>query len=239
MRRICLVVLAFLATAAAHGKEYGHYDTAKIVTVARAANGQYSATINFALLDQILGDLSLHNNTYPSQFDSQQDRERATKDVVVVSRTVEALLSVPMPSMKGTGRQLLLRAALLDSIGHNLDVPDAGKKALAAFTGLLSQTPDDARANYLYGKFLVSTGKPGEAIPILEKAKRLGATEADYTLGLAYSSIGLRDKGLEDLRRYAKRAPNDANVAKLIATISNGNTEFKQDIPHGSGGPAR
>jgi len=234
MRRICLVVLAFQVTAAAFGKEYGHYDTAKIVTVARAANGQYSATINFALLDQMLGDLSLHNNTYPSQFDSQEDRERATKDVLVVSRTVEALLNLPMEN-----RQLLLRAAVLDSIGHNLDVPEAGNKALAAFTRVLSQAPEDARANYLYGKFLVSSGKPGEAIPVLEKAKRLGATDADYTLGLAYSSIGLRDKALENLHRYARRAPKDPNVAKLIDAIREGNIEFKQGIPRGSGGPAR
>jgi tetratricopeptide (TPR) repeat protein len=226
MRRIWLVVLALQVTAVAYGKEYGHYDTAKIVAVAQAANGQYSAKVNFVLLDQILGDLSLHNDTYPSQFDSQEDRRRATRDVMVISRTLDTLLSGPAQD-----RQLLLRAALLDSIGHNLDVPDADKKALAAFTGLLSQVPDDARANYLYGKFLVSTGKPGEAIGVLEKAKRLGAGEADYTLAVAYSSIGLRDKALEDLRRYAKRAPKDPNVAKLIDSIRDGNIEVQQGKP--------
>jgi tetratricopeptide (TPR) repeat protein len=222
MRRIWLVVLALQATAVAYGKEYGHYDTAKIVAVAQAANGEYSAKVNFVLLDQILGDLSLHNDSYPSQFDSQEDRQRATKDVLVISRTLDAFLRAPTQN-----RQLLLRAALLDSIGHNLGVPDAGDKALAAFAGLLSQAPNDARANYLYGKFLVSTGKPGEAIPMLEKAKRLGVSDAGYSLGLAYSSIGLREKAVETLREYAKHAPKDTNVAKVIDSIRDGNIDLE------------
>ncbi len=226
MRRICLVVLLLQVIPVTQAKEYGHYDTGKIVAISQAANGQYSANVDFALLDRILTDLSAHNTTYPSLFDSQDDRQRATHDVVTISRTLDTLLSEGQQNPK-----LLLRAAVLDSFGHNLDVPDAGKKAYAAFTGLLSATPSDPQANLLYGRFLLSVGRPGEAIPVLEKAKRLRAPDADYTLGLAYSAVGLRDKALQNLERYAKRTPNDPNAAKLVDAIRKGNLEIKQGSP--------
>jgi hypothetical protein len=38
-------------------KEYGHYDIKNIVAVSKSADGQYSATFNFSLLDQVLSDL--------------------------------------------------------------------------------------------------------------------------------------------------------------------------------------
>jgi hypothetical protein len=41
----------------------------------------------------------------------------------------------------------LLRAGVLNSAGHNLDIPGTDKKAIAAFTAVLSQTPDEPAAN--------------------------------------------------------------------------------------------
>jgi regulator of sirC expression with transglutaminase-like and TPR domain len=65
----------------------------------------------------------------------------------------------------------------------------------------------------------------------LEKSKSLGAVNADYTLGLAYSAVGDKKKALENLEHYAKRVPDDGNAAKLIDAIRNGNIEMKKGNP--------
>jgi hypothetical protein len=92
-------------------------------------------------------------------------------------------------------------------------------------------SPADPRANYLYGKFLVSASNPLDAVPVLEKAKSLGAINADYTLGLAYLSTGDEKRALENLEQYAKRVPNDGNAPKLIDAIRNGNINIKKASP--------
>jgi predicted Zn-dependent protease len=226
MRRIVLGFALLNLAALAHAKEYGHYDIKNIVTISESANGQHSATVNFSLLDQVLDDLSIHNNNYPAQFDSAEDRQRAVSDVTAISKMLDILLNNPAPNA-----QLLLRAGVLDGVGHNLDISGAGEKAMMAFTTLLSKSPADPRANYLYGKFLLSAGKPQDAVPVLEKSKSLGAVNADYTLGLAYSAVGDKKKALENLEHYAKRVPDDGNAAKLIDAIRNGNIEMKKGNP--------
>ncbi len=226
IRKMVIGATLLHVAAMAVANEYGHYDLKNIVTVSETTNGQHTATLNFSLLDQLLDDLSIHNNNYPSQFDSAEDRQRAVSDVTTISKTLDILLDNPNPNS-----QLLLRAAVLDSVGHNLDITGAGEKAMTAFTALLSVSPADPRANYLYGKFLVSAGKPLDAVPVLEKAKSLGAINADYTLGLAYLATGDKKRALENLEQYAKRVPNDGNARKLIDAIRNGNINMRKASP--------
>ncbi|HME39492.1 MAG TPA: hypothetical protein VKG63_11090 [Steroidobacteraceae bacterium] len=224
--RIVLSFALLTIAALAHAKEYGHYDLTKIVTVSESPDGKRAATVNFVLLNDVLNDLSIHNNNYPSQFDSAADRERAVADVTAISTMLDVFVDTPAPDL-----QLLIRAAVLYGIGHNLDVPGAAEKAMSAFTTLLNKTPDDPRANYLYGKFLLSAGKLRDAIPALEKAKSLGAVLADYSLGVAYILVGDKNKALENLQQYAKQAPDDGSAAKLIDAIRSGEIEFKTGTP--------
>ena len=226
MRRIALGTVLLSIAVLGQAKEYGHYEIKSIATVSQSATGQHSVTINFSLLDQLLADLSIHNNNYPAQFDTAEDRQRAVRDVIAVSKILDILLDNPSPNA-----EVLLRAAEVNGIGHNLDIPGAGEKAMTDFTALLNRSPDDPRADYLYGKFLVSAGKPREAIPLLEKAKATTALNADWTLGLAYLALNARAKALESLEEYVKRVPNDKNAAKLIDAIRNGAVEFKKGSP--------
>jgi|HubBroStandDraft_5_1064220.scaffolds.fasta_scaffold63728_2 predicted Zn-dependent protease len=226
MSRLILGALLLNPAAFAHAKEYGHYDIRNVITVSESATGQHSATVNFSLLDQMLDDLSVHNNNYPAQFDSAEDRQRAVSDVTAISKPLDMLANNPNPNA-----QLLLRVAVLNSVGHNMDIPGAAEKAMTAFTTLLKKSPDDPRAHYLYGKFLVGAGKPLDAIPVLERAKSLGAVNADYTVGLAYLSAGDKKKALENLEHYARRVPDDSNAPKIIEAIRNGNIEVKKGSP--------
>ena len=201
---------------------YGRYDINKVVAVTEAAQGKPSATINLAYLSLILDDLSRHAATYPPQFESADDRQRAQHDVSAISSVLD-----PLTENFSHNPELLMRLALLHAFGHNLDIPDSSQKAVAAFTTLLNLTPNDPMANYRYGVFLASTTKAGEGIPYLEKAKSLGAVNADYWLGLSYQFAGDKAKAVENLESYVKRVPSDANAARMLDAIRNDKVETK------------
>jgi tetratricopeptide (TPR) repeat protein len=216
----------FQAFTAAYANEYGRYDVKQVVAVSQSSDGQNHATISFSYLDQIITDLASHAADYPPRFDSPKDLKRAQADVTALSAMLDTLSNGPAPN-----QQLLLYVGILNSIGHNLDVPATAQRAISAFTRLLQQAPEEPRANFFYGKFLADAGKPNEAIPMLEKAKSLGVANADYVLGIAYMVAGNNEKALENFELYAKRVPNDPNAAKMIDAIRNGNVQLKKVTP--------
>jgi tetratricopeptide (TPR) repeat protein len=203
-------------------RAYGHYDIKKVVTVTEAAPGKPTASINIAYLSQILDDLSRHASTYPPHFESADDRRRAEHDLSAISAVLD-----PLTESFSHNPDLLMRVALLHAFGHNLDIPDSSQKAVAAFTTLLKLTPEDPMANYRYGVFLASTTKAGDGIPYLEKAKGLGVVNADYWLGVSYQVAGDKAKAVENLENYIKRAPSDANAARMLDAIRNDKVETK------------
>jgi tetratricopeptide (TPR) repeat protein len=209
-------------TLIALARAYGHYDIKNVVTVTEAAPGKPSANINIAYLSQILDDLSRHASTYPPHFESADDRQRAEHDLSAISAALD-----PLTESFSHNPDLLMRVALLHAFGHNLDIPDSSQKAVAAFTALLNLTPDDPLANYRYGVFLASTTKAGDGIPYLEKAKSLGAVNADYWLGLSYQVAGNKAKAMENLENYIKRVPSDANAARMLDAIRNDKVETR------------
>lgn len=220
------VLIASPLLSVAQARPYGHYDFNKVASVTRSANGQHLATINVVYLDQIVSDLYAHAGNYPPMFDSPEDRDRAELDVKLLSGILETVLKQPQPNLP-----LLLRSAEIDSVGHNLDVPNSGEKAVAAFTAYLKDSPDDGQATYLFGKFLSEADRVFEAIPLLEKAKSLGVPQATYTLGLTYLAAGYRQSALDNLEQYAKSAPEDTTVLKTIDAIRSGNVQVRPGSP--------
>jgi tetratricopeptide (TPR) repeat protein len=204
------------------GQQYGHYDIQKIFSVSDAAPGKSSVTINVVYFSQVLDDLGRHAGMYPPQFDSADDRQRAEHDVSAISSLLD-----PMAANFSHSPPLLLRLGQLHAIGHNLDIPDSGEKAIAAFTTLLSLTPDDGQANYRYGVFLAETTKTAAAIPYLEKAKALGMANADYWLGRTYLSLGEKEKAIENLQSYTGRVPGDQDATRMLDAARHGKVEIK------------
>ena len=222
--RIASVTLPLLfAFSLAQAKEYGNYDPKRMVTFSETPSGK-QARIDLNYLDQILNDLGLHATNYPPQFDTPQDRQRAIQDVKTLSGMLDILVNNPSPNP-----ELLLRAAFLNSIGYNLDIPGSGEKTSAIFQRLLAAAPSVPRANYMYGKFLAGARNPKEAIPHLEKALAAGVGDAAYALGMTYLSLGDKEKALENLEDYRKRSPNDENAAVIIDAIRNGKIELKMN----------
>lgn len=214
---ISLVVLAiFLTFSLAYGKEYGHYDTKKMLTVSESPSGKkYGIAVEY--LDQMLRDLATHVQNYPPQFDTPEDQKRAVHDVKMLSGMVDIMTNGPSPH---TG--LLWRAGFINSMGHNLDISGSAEKASTYFQKFLTVTPDDPRGNYMYGTFLAGARQPKKALPYLNKALSLGFTTAAYALGMTYFSLGDKEKALENLESYQRSNPDDPNTARIIDAIRSG-----------------
>ncbi|WP_417069659.1 tetratricopeptide repeat protein [Niveibacterium terrae] len=181
-------------------------------------------SFNGAYLDQIINDLSAHAKNYPAQFDSPQDKQRAIQDVKTVSGMLDILTNVPNPNPA-----ILVRAAYLNSIGHNLEIAGSAQKADALFRKLLAAQPADPRGNYMYGTFLSGAGKPGEALPYLEKALSAGVSDAAYTIAMTHLALGEKELALKSLADYKRSNPGDADTDKLIEAIRSGKIELKKN----------
>lgn len=223
MRQLLLAVLVVLATFNASAREYGNYDPKHLLSVSETPSGKKYG-FDGAYLDQMLNDLSAHAKNYPPQFDTPQDKQRATQDVKALSGMLDILINVPTPNP-----ELLVRAGHVNSMGHNLDIPGAVEKASSIFLRLLSAAPSDPRGNYMYGTFLAGVGKPKEALPYLEKALAVGVVDAAYAIGMTYLTLGNKEQALKNLESYKQRKPSDGNVDKLIDAIRNGKIEFKRN----------
>ena len=235
MRPILLAILVLLAAPHAAAQEYGHYDLAhRLLTTSDAADparvspsGGGSAAgmqhgIDVEYLDQVINDLGRHAKNYPPKFDTPQDKERAIKDVTMLSGVLDGILGTPPAAP-----DLLLRAGLVNSIGHNLDIPGTGNRANAIFLQLLEAKPDDPYANFAFGAFLGGAGRPLDALPYLQKALELGVSEGAYGLGFAYLTLGNKEQALKYLEQYRASTP-EAGVDELIKAIKDGRVEMKR-----------
>lgn len=227
MPRAVIAILLLLCCAIAQAREYGHYDIKSLVTVEKSTLGKPSAKIDNVYFDQMLDDLGSHAYQWPVNFDSTDDRHRAEHDVVSFSTALDPLAD----NFAGSPR-MLLRLAMLHAMGHNLDIAGSSDKAVAIFTKLLQVAPNDPRANLEFGAFYAKTTKVAEGIPFLEKAKALGAANADYWLGVSYMTQGEKAKALENLESYAKRVPTDANVERMIDAVRNDKVQNKTIQPN-------
>ena len=223
MRTLLLTILIALVSSSASAREYGNYDTKRLLTVTETPEGKKYG-FGGPYLGQMMSDLSVHARNYPPQFDTPHDKQRATEDVKALSGMLDVLIKVPNPDLK-----LLTLAGDVNSIGHNLDIPGAAQKANSIFLRLLAAAPSDPRGNYMYGKFLSGVGKPKEALPYLEKALSLGVIDAAYAIGMTHLTLGDKEQALKSLEDYKRRKPSDGSVDQLIDAIRNGRIEFQRN----------
>ena len=154
---------------------------------------------------------------YPPQF-----RDRAHRDAVVASMTQAVGELSKMDFTGQTDVALLTDVAHLLAMGHNLDLGTAAR-AKSTFEQVLALAPDDRRANFLFGMYLVATQQfHFDSLPYLEKALALGAGDARFPLGILYAERGEQDKSLSTLESYAADYPNDRRVRQVIEAVRAG-----------------
>lgn len=223
MRKSLFTLLMLLTCSLAHAVEYGHYDPKKLLTTSETPTGkQYG--FDLAYLDRILADLASHASNYPPKFDSPQDQQRATRDAWTVSGMLEIMIRPADASPA-----LLLRAAHLNSMGHNLGIPDAAQKANVSFQRTLAATPADPRGNQMYGAFLAGTGKAIEALPYLQKAWEAGLPDAAYSLGMTHLMLADQTQALKYLEAYKQLRPQDTSIDPLLEAMRNGKLKINNN----------
>jgi tetratricopeptide (TPR) repeat protein len=111
---------------------------------------------------------------------------------------------------------------------HNLDLPTS-LKAKQAFERAIAINPNDRRANYLFGMFLISTkAYHFDSLPYLQKAYALGEEDALFSIGMLLVRKDEKAKGLEALEKYAKVRPESVQTRRVIEGIKNGTLTFHE-----------
>jgi tetratricopeptide (TPR) repeat protein len=219
-RSITLLFLLFYIPLS-QAKEYKHHEPIEVFKLSESPSGK-SVTIDMGTLDEIISDLSYHAKNYPPKFDSENDKDRASKDVKKLSNMLDILVKT-----KKADPSLIKRSATLNSIGHNLNIKGAAQKADRDYRNLLAKKPNDAAGNSMYGAFLAGSNQATKALPYLKKAIALGSTDAHYSLGMVYLSREDTEQALKNFESYKKGMPNDKSVNKLIKAIKSGDIKFK------------
>ena len=141
-------------------------------------------------------------------------------------RVVEELDAVPVSAI--TDQRTLTNIAYSLAMAHNLDLPTS-LKAKQAFERAIAINPNDRRANYLFGMFLISTkAYHFDSLPYLQKAYALGEEDALFSIGLLLVRKDEKAKGLEALEKYAKVRPESVQTRRVIEGIKNGTLTFHE-----------
>ena len=223
--RVLLMLLLLQTSFMAHAIEYAGHDPQKILTVSEQ-NGQRAYGLDMRYLDRMLQDLSQRAGHYPPSFDSAEEKQRVTHDLEVLSGMLNLLLKDGKPNP-----QILFRAAMTNRMAHNLDIPGSAEKAEQQFKMLLKEEPESPQGNYQFGVFLAETGRAKQSIPYLEKALAMGISEANYSLGMVYLSLGNKEEALSRLNLYSRTYPNDGSVKQIITAVESGQGVVKSRSP--------
>ena len=224
--RILLAALAGLlavVSATALARPYGNYDLRKGLVEQPTPAGPRPA-IDLAYLDRMIDDIASHAKNYPPVFDSQEDKDRATRDVRVLATSL-AKAAEPADA----DPEIVLRAAFVHALAHNLETEGAGEKAEALYKRLMAAHPESGRTNYLYGSFLAGSSRFKESLPPLERAAKIGVPDAFYSLGMVQLSLGNRKKAVDYLDQYRARVRDDGSIARLIDLIRSGKINIQKE----------
>jgi len=213
------LLLSMVCASPAWARAYGNYEVRQLLVPASRPGA--GGSFNMAYFDAMLSDLSEHAANYPPTFDSPADAQRAKRDTRQLIGMLDTAFGTSPPT------QLLLRMALLGSIGHNLELPEGASFAQANFSRILRTDANDAQANYHYGIFLAGTGRLRESLPYLHKARDKGVTPALYSIGLAQLGLGEKTLALAAFNEYLKRDPSDQKVKLLVDAIREGKVEIQ------------
>jgi tetratricopeptide (TPR) repeat protein len=204
------------------GKHYGGYDPQKLLIPANPATKSDPA-LNVTYLDAWVDDLEAHTGIYPPKFDSENEKKEATDDLALLARVIDTLIDPKAPNV-----ELLRRAALVNSLAHNLDIAGAAQKANDYYLQLLKIAPEDPQGNWKYGVFLAGVGRPNEAMPYLLKAEKLGVVSAVYTIGMTYLVAGENEQAIAYLEKYHQSVPGDKSIEQIIENIKKGKVNVKK-----------
>lgn len=174
-------------------------------------------------IDATLARIAPHARNYPPRFSSPTERQSIEEDLRKVIARLDAFVADHPDDP-----DFLLRDGFANAMGHNLDFENCAQRSAKTFEHLLMLRPDDKMANLHYGAFLGGVGKAKESIRYLGKAVELGATEANYSLAIAYLMLEDKEQAAQHLKIYVSLNPRDNGAKRLLAGIESTDLKFER-----------
>lgn len=221
MKKWILAVLLTSALNFAYAKPYPQHDLSKIITPNR---------VDFALAEQVYQDLSRHAARYPTQFDNANDKVLAVKEAKELARIFNALFETKIITPKHEAYlQLLHRAARVNWIAHNLDVPQAATWTERHYQTLMMQLSGKEKAILLseYGSFLASSGQTQKAVIMYQNAIKQGYPAAKRELSMVLLSQNKREQAVQTMHEYVQAHPKDTAAKELLVAMKTGRVQIK------------
>ncbi|MCF7761067.1 MAG: hypothetical protein K9M98_11255 [Cephaloticoccus sp.] len=174
-------------------------------------------------IDRTLAEVGAHAKNYPPKFGSTEEREKTEAKLRDVLNQLDAVL-LDRPD----DRELLMRAGMAHSMGHNLDFAESAKRCTQIYDHVLAMNPEDAWANLHYGIFLSGSRRQEQGMVCLEKALALGVKEANYPLAIACLTLEDPVNARVHLERYVADFPQDGRAMKLLQLLRDDKVTFKR-----------
>ncbi len=172
-------------------------------------------------LKEYIAEVSPYIKQYPPHFKSKKQKKTITKRTKKIVRELNKL-----DLSKKNSDGFLIDAAQIYAMAYNLDL-GTGTKARETFILALKLQPDNSKANYLYGMFLISTNLyPLESEKYLQKAYSLGVEDALFSLGFLELVKGNKNKGISLFEEYSKNNPGNSYVKKVINAAKTNRIKF-------------
>lgn len=166
---------------------------------------------------------SPHIKQYPPRFKDKEQQKKIYLSTLLIAKEIKNL---SLKNIKDVNT--LIDCGYILSMGHNLDL-GTSELSKQYFEKAIKIEPDNVKANYLLGMFLVSTRKYFyDSVPYLEKARKLGEKDAGYTLALIYIRKKEIEKGMKMLEEYSKNNPKNEYVKRMIKAIKDKELKFKE-----------
>jgi len=160
---------------------------------------------------------------YPPHFKSKKHKK------VIIKKTKAMINKLDKTELnKENSIESIINAAQIYAMAHNLDL-GTGTKAKEAFSLALKLQPENSKANYLYGMFLISTQKYQlDSEKYLLKAYSLGVEDALFSLGLIELMKGNKPKGIALLEQFSKKNPSNKYVLRILDGAKSNRIQFKK-----------
>lgn len=221
MKKMILATVLASTLSFAHAAPYPKHDLSKIVT---------PTSVNFEMAERVYQDLSRHAAMYPTQFDNAKDKNLAAQEAKELARIFNGLLATKIITPQHDGyRAILHRAARVNWMAHNLDVPQAAAATDQHYQTLLAALSGKEKTSLMseYGSFLTSVGHTDKAITLLKQSVKDGNTAAKFELAVALLTQGKQAEAEKNLREYVQAHPQNTQAKQLLQAVQSGKIEVK------------
>jgi tetratricopeptide (TPR) repeat protein len=189
---------------------------ALLMLVVSAAFGQETKP---PTLSQMMDELRKSADSYPPHIANDEERRK----VEALWRKLEVGLTEFVATLEKPDPNAQLLLGDIYRMGHNLDMPGAGRRAIIHLQRAIEMNPSSARAHDLLGRHYTFMNRPADGLPELLLAYALGnEAEREYTTwSLAHNYFMQKNwpLALAFADRFAAKHPG-VEAIELIRTMS-------------------